>query len=141
MIRYILINERKFRVNSQPSVSAERALREAGIEEAEVWAANYETPEAAKAAEFAGAYKTGAIVHSHRTCERCGNSHAHRPKEEVHLVGGGTRLQCKCECRTRADAPWPDHAVDCPAEQCQYAIDTAELEALKAAEEKNRWGF
>ena len=140
MIRYIIINERKFRVNSQPSVSAERALREAGIEEAEVWAANYETPEAAKAAEFAGAYKTGAVVHSHRTCERCGDSHAHRPKEEVRLVGGGLQLQCKCECRnTRLFAE--DHADDCPAEQCQYTIDCAEVRELEAAENKRRWGF
>jgi len=140
MIRYILINERKFRVNSQPSVSAERALREAGIEEAEVWAASYETPEAAKAAEFAGAYKTGAIVHSHRTCERCGDSHAHRPKEEVRWAGGEMRLQCKCECRTTRELG-ADHAVDCPAGLCQYAIDCAEVEEREAAENKQRWGF
>jgi len=75
-----------------------------------------------------------------KTCERCGNSEAHRPKEEVRLVSGGMRLQCKCVC---GDARMfgEDHVDGCYAGYCQYKIDWAEAKEREAAEDKRRWGF
>lgn len=75
-----------------------------------------------------------------KTCERCGNSEAHRPKEEVRLVSGEMRVQCKCECRS-ARLFGEDHAQECPAYECQDAIDCAEVRELEAAQNKQQWGF